>query len=140
MILAAISYNIRTNIMRVQGNLAAQGYRDNMLQPRMLNVIDRQREIFQQVYAYPHTARVNMDFFTQNNFNVLPWPSKSPDLNPIEHLWAELDRCIRQRQPPSQFNQLGQALQHEWQRILQVRIQHLIRSMPIHARRCRTVL
>jgi hypothetical protein len=76
-----------------------------------------------------------MDFLTQNNFNVLPWPSKSPDLNPIEHLWAE-----RQRQPPSQFNQLSQALPHEWQRILQVRIQNLIRSMPIHARRCRTVL
>ena len=49
----------------------------------MLNVIDRQRDMFQQDNARPYTARVAMNFLTQNNVNVLPWPSKSPDFNPI---------------------------------------------------------
>jgi transposase len=48
-----------------------------------MHVIDRQRELFQQGNARPHTARVTMDYLEQNNINVLPWPSKSPDLNPV---------------------------------------------------------
>jgi hypothetical protein len=42
MMSAAISYNRRTNLVHVQGNLATQRYRENMLQLQLLNVIDRQ--------------------------------------------------------------------------------------------------
>ena len=36
------------------------------------------------------------------NVRVLPWPSKSPELNPIEHWWDDLDRGLRSRQPAPQ--------------------------------------
>jgi transposase len=79
-----------------------------------------------------------MDYLEQNNINVLPWPSKSPDLNPIEHLWDQLDKSLRQRRPPPQtLDQLRQMLQQEWQTIPRNNVRNLIESMP---RRCRAVL
>ena len=82
---------------------------------------------------------VEVDNYLQyQNITVIPRPLQSPDLNAIEHLLGELDRRMRQCQPRSQTIQpLQQALQHKWQRILQVRIHRLIESM---SRRVRTVL
>jgi hypothetical protein len=62
--------------MRVQVNLTAQRFRNDILKTHMLNVIDQQMETFQQENIKPHTARVAMDFLAQNNINVLSWPSK----------------------------------------------------------------
>ena len=99
------------------------------------NAIDRQRAMRQQDSARPHIAMLTVDFQTQNNINVLPWSSKSPDWNQLEHLCDELDRRVHQT-PHELLDRLGQALQHEWQMIPHVRIQNVIRFM---SRRCRTV-
>ncbi|GFV41211.1 transposable element Tc1 transposase [Trichonephila clavipes] len=40
--------------------------------------------IFQQDNARPHTARVALDFL--RHFQTLPWPSRSPDLSPVDHV------------------------------------------------------
>ena len=116
--------------MHVPRNLTAVKYRDDILQPHFIHVIDRQRELFQHDNTRPHTARVTMDYLEQNNINVLPWPSKSPDLNPIEHLWDQLDKRVLQRQPPPQtLDQLRQMLQQEWRTIPRNNVRNLIESM-----------
>ena len=131
MMWGAISYTGRTDLVLVQGNLTANRYIDQILRPHVLPNINRQRQLFQQDNARPHTARVTMAFLANENINVLPWPSKSPDLNPIEHLWDQLDRRVRQRQQvPRTLRELAAALQEEWRRIPQERIQRLIRSVP----------
>ncbi|GFU00327.1 transposable element Tcb2 transposase [Trichonephila clavipes] len=46
--------------------------------------------ILQQDNARPHTARVAQDFL--RHFQTLPWPARSPDLSPVEHVWDQLKR------------------------------------------------
>ena len=36
--------------------------------------------------ATSHTAHRTLNFLQAHRVNVLPWPSKSPDLNPFEHM------------------------------------------------------
>ena len=138
MVWGAISMNGRTNLVQVQGNLTAVRYREEILSRHLVPVMDIRREIFQQDNAKPHTARLTMEYLANTNVTVLPWPSKSPDLNPIEHLWDLLDRRLRRRQrQPQTRQQLMDALQDEWRQIPQRQIRRLIQSMP---RRIRAVL
>ena len=47
---------------------------------------------------------------------VLEWPSQSPALNPIEHLWAELKKRVRERRPTN-LTQLHQLCQEKCAKI-----------------------
>ncbi|VVC38994.1 Hypothetical protein CINCED_3A021106, partial [Cinara cedri] len=58
------------------------------------------------------------------------WPARSPDLNPIEHLWDELKRRVRSHDPaPTTLQDLQYAVVAEWVNIPQERIVRLITSM-----------
>jgi transposase len=36
-----------------------------------------------------------MEFLKEEKVRVLPWPVKSPDLNPMEDMWSIVKRRIR---------------------------------------------
>ncbi|GFX13734.1 transposable element Tcb2 transposase [Trichonephila clavipes] len=68
----------------------------------------------------------------------MDWPARSPDLNPIVHVWDFLGRCLAARTlPPVTIRELRLALQDEWAAMPQQLIDTLILSM---GRRCETCL
>ncbi|GFU12334.1 transposable element Tc3 transposase [Trichonephila clavipes] len=68
----------------------------------------------------------------------MDWPARSPDLNPIEHVWDFLGRRLAARTlPPVMIRELRLALQDEWAAMPQQLIDTLILSM---GRRCETCL
>ncbi|XDV17320.1 hypothetical protein PO909_023200 [Leuciscus waleckii] len=82
--------------------------------------------ILQQDNATSHTARSVREFLHDSNVSVLPWPAKSPDLNPIEHVWDLLDRRVRARAiPPRNVQELASALVEEWCNISQQELTNL---------------
>ncbi|GFY20488.1 transposable element Tc1 transposase [Trichonephila clavipes] len=87
--------------------------------------------IFQQDSARPHTARIAQDFL--RHFQTLPWPARSRDLSPVEHVWDQL-----RRQMPSchSVNDLELALQDLWAHLPQDNIKCLINSMPDRVAEC----
>jgi transposase len=78
------------------------------------------------------------DFLQDRNVSVLPWPAKSLDLNPIEHVWDLLDRRVRARAiPPRNVQELAGAFVEEWGNTSQQELTNLVQSM---RRRCIPVL
>ncbi|GFV05649.1 transposable element Tcb1 [Trichonephila clavipes] len=68
----------------------------------------------------------------------MDWPARSPDLNPIEHVWDFLGRRLAARTlPPVTIRELRLALQDRWAAMPQQLIDTLILSM---GRRCETCL
>lgn len=140
MVWAGICLDGRTDLHVVdRGALTAVRYRDEVLHPivRPFAGAVGPDFILMQDNARPHTARVVMAYLDQEGINVMEWPARSPDLNPIEHLWDMLQRRVSRRpNPPQTVQTLTEALREEWAAIDQGSIRRLIRSMPRRCREC----
>ena len=132
MVWGSINHNFRSPLIIVNGNLTAQRYINEIVQPVVTPMLQRHPGmIFQHDNARPHVARQTVAYMQAQGIPTLDWPSRSPDLNPIEHMWDELGRRLRQRQnQPQNVRQLGIALQQEWNNIPRRCVRRLCNSMP----------
>ena len=96
----------------------------------------RGRWRFQQDNDPKHTSRIAKEFLDNNVPEVMDWPSNSPDLNPIENLWAIVKRNVELRRPKN-LSELEHFLGEEWAKIPNSLLINLIDSMP---RRCKEVI
>ena len=56
------------------------------------------------------------DWLQDKSLNVLEWPTQSPDLNPIEHLWRDLKIAVQQ-QSPSNLTELERICREEREKL-----------------------
>ena len=116
-----MSQHHRTELVVIAGNLNAVRYREDILLPHVVPFLQAHPDMtLQHDNATSHTAHSVRDFLQDRNVSVLPWPVKSPDLNPIEHVWDLLDRRVGARAiPPRNVRELAGALVEEWGNISQ---------------------
>jgi hypothetical protein len=131
MIWGGISHVERTDLKVIDGHLNRTRYRDEIIAPIVLPFLRRHRfsHVFQHDNDRCHISRVSMDFLNDNHIRTIPWPALSSDLSPIEHLWDELGRRVRNGlNPPETLDELRRALIQEWNNIPLAVIRNLIGS------------
>ena len=136
LIWAGISMYSKTPVVEIRGTLTAARYQNEILQPVCIPHLRGNRLRLMQDGATSHTALGTRNMLTANRVNVMPWPSRSPDLNPLENFWDVLKQRVALRNPQNR-NQLLQYIINEWQNIPQNSIRNYIMSMPS---RCRAVI
>lgn len=91
--------------------------------------------VFQHDNDSKHTAKLVKKYLesvhlTEEEGTLLTWPARSQDLNPIEHMWSELERRLAAYEEyPKGCRELWARIAKEWHAIPPEFCQNLIKSM-----------
>ena len=133
----AISYEFCSKLAFIDGYMNSEKYTGVLkshLGP-MWRYLDKDDTIFQQDNAPCHTSKETKKFFEAQGIQILDWPPNSPDLNPIENIWALLKRRIIKKQAHNKY-ELIQKAEESWNEISQDIISNVIDSMPRRIQAC----
>ena len=120
------------SLIFIDGNMTGESYRE-ILENNLLKFVEKlgmnHDWIFQMTMIQSIGAALVANWLNRNGVEGLHWPSFSLDLNPIEHLWDEVERRLKKKQPKSQ-NELKESLIEVWHGIQLPNLKKLVDSVP----------
>jgi transposase len=140
---AGFGYDIRTGLVPLDGDpdsprggVSSRVIRD--LYEAFLPGFIQPGNIFMHDNAPVHTAHIIRRILEELRVEVMIYPPYSPDLNPIENLWAIMKAKIYELYPHLEYapdseatlNELIKAAKEAWQVIDERVLQHLSNTMP----------
>ncbi|GFU06150.1 transposable element Tcb2 transposase [Trichonephila clavipes] len=121
------------------GTVTGLRYRDEILDPYVCPYASAIGNDFILIdnNARPHRARIVDEYLEDHGLERMEWPARSPDLNPIEHLWDYLGREVAALNPPPRsLHELKQGLLCVWSSLPIPVSDNLINSMGNRCRQC----
>jgi hypothetical protein len=89
---------------------------------------------FKQVNSTIHDSRVVREWLSQQaGVELIDWPPRAPDMNPIENTWSEVKRTTQENWsvlPPRNSDELWTVVSDAWDEVASSRyVRSLIKSM-----------
>lgn len=132
MVWASISAQGRVRLCFVSKKMSGADYRI-VLRRGIIPFWRRNRNrnyVFQHDGAPIHKARKTTEFLNRRNVPLLDWPSCSPDINPIENVWAFIVKKMYAGDKTYQnVAQLKRAIISAWHQVDQQLLDNLYLSM-----------
>ena len=123
------------DLVKIEGILKKEGYH-SILQRHAIpsgKKLAGRGFVLQQDNDPKHTSKLCKNYVGKKEeageLRNMVWPPQSPDLNPIELLWDELDRRFREMRPTNQ-RELWDCLQKAWKSIPSTSLMKLVCRMP----------
>ena len=146
MLWSAITYAGVGWVCKISGNMDKTLYKE-ILEDELEQTIAftakklgfrRDQVIFQQDNDPKHTSNLVKEYLQEQSYQVMQWPAQSPDLNPIENMWALLKRRLNEYETAAKgMNELYERVVEVWyDQIKEEECQKVIESMPKRIQAC----
>jgi transposase len=144
MVWGAIGHNFRSPLMIIRRSVDENGKSIGMDAKKYVRLLSRsgvvkklRTRVFMQDGARCHQARSTKDYLFRQGIQLLePWPAHSPDINPIEQVWALLDRRISELGVANSIGELESLAKKAWNSIPQATLNAFAESFADKVRRC----
>ena len=122
------------------GKLNAESFKRQCLMPLAAFLTDRKHPLHNVILQMDGETAMNAESATKylenKGLRVLQdWPARSPELSPIENLWAIIQRRVDLR-GPSDAEELWRFVKEEWEAVTDEEARTLLDSFPARLKRC----
>ena len=114
MIWGCFSANGVCRIKVIEGSMNSNEYINTLetkMVPSVHHLFPDGQYTFQDDGAPCHRSKIVQEWHCANKTNLLDWPGNSPDINPIENLWAIVKAKVRYKMPTGKKSLLSAIIQ-----------------------------